>query len=111
MASSEIRSNAFLKPETVANRAAGFVLLVYFSPLILLIASAMVLQSRQAPVFVGVGRPSNDESGQNSRVLWRFRCDDGNTFFNRFMTQTRLNLLPQLANVAHGDIPLSKALR
>ncbi|MEX2615170.1 MAG: hypothetical protein WD767_03650 [Alphaproteobacteria bacterium] len=111
MASNDIHSNAFLKPETFANRAAGFLLLVYFSPLILFISAAMVMRSRQEPVFVAVELPSNDGSGQNSRVLWRFRCDDSNTFFNRFMTQSRLNLLPQLANVAQGDIPVTKALR
>ncbi len=39
------------------------------------------------------------------------RYTEFRTLPNQFMTQTRLNLLPQLANVAHGDIPLTTALR
>jgi lipopolysaccharide/colanic/teichoic acid biosynthesis glycosyltransferase len=111
MASTDNRSNAFLKPDTFVNRAAGFLLLAYFSPLLILIAAAMVMRSRQSPVFVAVERPAHEEAGRNSRFLWRFRCDDSESFFNRFLTQSRLNLLPQLANVAHGDIPLTTALR
>ena len=111
MASIDNRPGAFQKPDTFLNRAAGFLLLAYFSPLLILITAAMFMQSRQSPVFVAVKLPSDEQSGRNSRYLWRFRSDGSESFFNRFLTQTRLNLLPQLANVAHGDIPVTTALR
>ena len=111
MSSIDDRSGVFRKPGTFVNRAAGFVLLAYFSPLILLISVVMVLRSRQTPVFVGVEQPSDETPDRTSKVLWRFQCDDSDSFLNQFLTQTRLNLLPQLANVAHGDIPITTALR
>lgn len=111
MASIDHRPSAFSKPDTFVNRAAGFLLLAYFSPIIILISGVMVVRSRQSPVFVAVERSSQDDSDRNGRVLWRFRNDDSDSFFNRFLTRTRLNLLPQLANVAHGDIPVTTALR
>lgn len=94
-------------PHSIANRAVGVMLLAYFSPVFLVIACALLLRSMGAtPIFVA-NRSRRD--GRDT-AIWQFRVPDEDDGLDRFLYQSRLNLLPQLVNVAQGDITITRAL-
>ncbi len=103
MVDSERQSGFAGNPHSALNRAMGLLLLAYFSPIILLISTFILLRYGRAPVFGASLTPDT--------TLWQFNIAEEYGRSSRFLKQSRLHLLPQLANVARGEIPFSMALR
>ena len=103
-------ADIFADPKTMLNRSAGCLLLAYSAPLLLMIAVAVALDKGTGSILVNARQ---DHAG--ATALWRFRTiregDGSETAFGGFLKQTRMEFLPQLVNVARGDITILNALR
>jgi lipopolysaccharide/colanic/teichoic acid biosynthesis glycosyltransferase len=106
MVNAERPSDFFHDPHSVMNRAAGLLILAFFAPVILIIAATLMARAEKARVFVA----ARQVPGGAAR-LWQFHIAAPETPLEGFLQRSRLNLLPQLVNVARGDIDISQALR
>jgi lipopolysaccharide/colanic/teichoic acid biosynthesis glycosyltransferase len=107
MVNAERSSDLFHGPHRLPNRIAGFIFLGFFAPVILVVAAALLARSDDGGIFVTRHRP--DLGG--AAPLWQFRIADEDTALDNFLQRSRLNLLPQLINVARGDIAIYDALQ
>jgi lipopolysaccharide/colanic/teichoic acid biosynthesis glycosyltransferase len=85
----------------------GVACLIYFSPLILLVF--LLLKAGGGPAFVGHEHISSDGT---SSTLWRFRAGnpEPSDKLGRFLLWNRAEVLPEIYNVAKGDIGFSQIL-
>jgi lipopolysaccharide/colanic/teichoic acid biosynthesis glycosyltransferase len=79
----------------------GVVCLIFFAPLILVVF--LLLKADGGPVFIGHKHTSSD--GRPS-TLWRFRARSPGRPKNvrEFLSRSRIEILPEIYNVAQGDL-------
>ena len=107
MVNAERSPDLFHDPHRLPNRMAGLLFLAFFAPVMLLVVVALLARSDNRRIFVSTKRP---DIGGATR-LWQFRVSDDEDTLDGFLRRSRLNLLPQFINVAHGDITISDVLQ
>jgi len=97
-------------PKAVLNRTAGCLLLAYSAPLMAIIAAAVALEKGNGSILV-----NRRGSQVGAAALWRFRTipegDCSESVLGGILKRTRMEFLPQLVNVARGDITIANTLR
>ena len=85
----------------------GAVCLIFFAPLILVVY--LLLMAEGGPAFVGHEHANSD--GTFSTV-WKFRTRSPGRpeILGDFLLRSRIEVLPQIYNVAKGDISFSEML-
>ena len=98
----------FQDPKKGMNRGAGVFALIFCAPLLVTIALAIRLGSG-SPAFTTETRQTGP-SGAYKALRFRTEQDGGSNGLSRFLCHSRLELLPQLINVARGDISIASVL-
>jgi lipopolysaccharide/colanic/teichoic acid biosynthesis glycosyltransferase len=101
-------ANYFLDPKRGTNRGAGVLALIFCAPLLVTIALAIRLGSG-SPAFMTKTRQTST-SGAYKALRFRTGKDGGPDGLSQFLCYSRLELLPQLVNVARGDISIASVL-
>ena len=110
MVNADRSTDIFHDPRSLPNRIAGIVFLVFFLPVLLVVSAALLARGGNADILATATLPGARGGSQTTRLL-QFNAFDDTDALDRFLLQSRLNLLPRLINVARGDIPIFNALQ
>lgn len=102
------RAGYFLDPKKGVNRAAGICALIFCAPLLISLTLAIRFGSG-GPAFTTEARQLSD-CGAYKALRFRTARRGKSTGLDHFLSASRLELLPQLVNVVHGDISIAKVL-